>query len=70
MEHEEAEVSAQGDLVPVSAEEHVQMGLLPGWSFFHAPQDAALACSLCGRPALYVAVPSGLPKCARHARDF
>jgi hypothetical protein len=57
-------------LAPVGARHHQESGLLPGRKFYHAPADAALACSLCGRPAAYVCAGSLLPKCDRHARDF
>jgi hypothetical protein len=55
-------------LVPVSAKHHSKNGLLPGWTFFHAP--LGLACSLCGRPARYVSTSTLFPTCVKHARDF
>jgi hypothetical protein len=58
------------DLVPVSAKHHEQNDLLKGWKFLHAPPDPALACSLCGKPALYLVASSLSPKCGKHGSDF
>lgn len=64
---------AKARLLPVSPEQHLALGLLPGWTFFHAPHLEDIPCWLCRRTSAYVRLDDDgelRGHCYKHARDF